>query len=196
MQGRLPTAQNLVRKVALVDPIRVGQRAGSLRDVLKPSHIARPPIPLEGSHGLVVDAPHPSCPVPLQEGLHEEPYVAGPVSQRRKLDGDHVYTVVELLAKLPLSGCLAKIAIRRRHEPHVHIDEAGTADATDLTLLQRAQELDLKTQRQLADLVKKERAPVSDLYKALLGAHGAREGALFVSEELGLEQLLGQRGAV
>src|SRR6266568_6895626 len=187
-QWHLAQAQHVVRKVAPADRLGVSEGAGSLDDVLELSHIARPSIALEGDHGLVVDPPHPPLPIPLQEGLHEELHVARPVSERRKLDGDHVDPVVELLAKLPLDGRLAKIAIRRRHESHVHIDETGAAHAPDLSLLQRAQELDLKAQGQLADLVEKEGAPVRRLHQTLLGAYGAGEGALLVPEELGLEE--------
>ena len=114
------------------------------------------------------------------------------MSERRKLDGDHVNPIVELLAKLPLDGGLAKITIRRRHESHVHVDETGAAHATDLPLLQHAQQLDLKAQGQLADLIEKEGAPMCRLHEPLLGAYGAGEGALLVPEELGLEEVLGQ----
>ena len=70
--------------------------------------------------------------------------VAGALAQRRQLDRDHVDAVVELLAELPLGDGLAQVAVRRRHDAHVHVDERGAADAADLPLLQRAQELDLE----------------------------------------------------
>ena len=63
-------------------------------------------------------------------------------------------------------------------------------------LLQRAQELDLHLDRDLADLVEEQRAAVGELEAARLGADRAGEGALLVAEQLGLHQRLGDGGAV
>ena len=63
-------------------------------------------------------------------------------------------------------------------------------------LLERAQNLRLQRQRQVADLVEKQRAAVRQLELAGLARHRAGEGALLVAEELGLEQVVGNRRAV
>ncbi len=63
-------------------------------------------------------------------------------------------------------------------------------------VLERAQQLGLQRRRELADLVEEHRAAVGDLEPPLLERDGAGEGAFFVTEELALEQRLGQRGAV
>ena len=75
-------------------------------------------------------------------------------------------------------------------------DRRAAADALDLALLEDAQELRLDLQRQLADLVEEERAPVGQLEEADPPGDGAGEGALLVAEELALDQPLGDRGAV
>jgi len=49
-------------------------------------------------------------------------------------------------------------------------------------------------QRQLADLVEEQRAPIGDFELPLLQADGAGKRSLFVTEELGLQQRFGQRG--
>ena len=66
----------------------------------------------------------------------------------------------------------------------------------DLLLLDRAQELRLEPERHLADLVEEEGTAARQLEvaPARLGRPGERAPA--VAEELGLEQLLGDRGAV
>ena len=51
-------------------------------------------------------------------------------------------------------------------------------------------------ERQLADLVEKQRAAMRQLETARLARVGAGERALLVAEQLGLEQRLGNRGAV
>ncbi len=70
------------------------------------------------------------------------------------------------------------------------------AERLVLALLQDAQELDLHRGAELADLVEEERAAggLGDAALALLD--GAGEGALLVTEELGLDDGLGQRREV
>ena len=75
-------------------------------------------------------------------------------------------------------------------------DRVGAADGADLLLLQHAQELHLQAHRHVADLVEQQRAAVRRLEQALVGAMRARERAFLVTEELGLEQVLGHRAAV
>ena len=70
------------------------------------------------------------------------------------------------------------------------------ADALELLLLQRAQQLDLHRGRDVADLVEEQRAAVGELEPAELLLDRAGERALLVAEQLALEQRLGQRAAV
>src|SRR5262249_58463860 len=72
----------------------------------------------------------------------------------------------------------------------------GRADATYGLLLDHLEELGLKRRRDVADLVQEDGPAVGGLEEA--GARGlrVRERTAFVAEELRLDQLLGQRGAV
>ena len=72
----------------------------------------------------------------------------------------------------------------------------GAADRPHLLLLEHAQELHLQAHRHVADLVQQQRAAVRGLEQAFVGAMRARERALLVTEQLGLEQILGHRAAV
>ncbi len=69
-------------------------------------------------------------------------------------------------------------------------------DALELALLQRAQELHLHLDRDLADLVEEERAAVGELEAPRLARHGAGERAALVAEELALDELLRDGRAV
>jgi hypothetical protein len=86
--------------------------------------------------------------------------------------------------------------VRRRDDAHVHLHGRGAADALERALLEDPQQLDLCLQRKVADLVEEERPPVGQLDATGLATRGAREGALLVSEQLALEQGVGQRRAV
>src|SRR5262245_95646 len=68
-------------------------------------------------------------------------------------------------------------------------------DTLELPLLQGTQQLRLHGWRQRIDVVEEERAAIGDLEAAELALVRTGEGALLVTEELALEQGLGQRGA-
>ncbi len=70
------------------------------------------------------------------------------------------------------------------------------AEALELLLLEKPKELGLEAGRQLGDLVEKERAPVGGFDPSDLIAHGSREGAFHVAEQLAREQLFGQGRAI
>jgi hypothetical protein len=101
---------------------------------------------------------------------------------------------VEILAILPRGDRRFQIAVRRRDDADVDLDRHRAADAIEVLLFQRAQDLRLKRQGQIADLVEKQGAAMRELELPELAPGGAGERALLVSEELGLEQVLGNRG--
>jgi hypothetical protein len=70
------------------------------------------------------------------------------------------------------------------------------AHALELVLLEHAQELRLRFERQLAHLVEQERATVGELEAAAALLRRASERALLVAEELALDQLARQGGAI
>ena len=62
--------------------------------------------------------------------------------------------------------------------------------------LERPEQLGLQLERQGADLVEEQGAAVRQLEQARLGGDRAGEGALLVAEQLALEQVGRDRGAV
>jgi hypothetical protein len=76
------------------------------------------------------------------------------------------------------------------------VARAQAADARDLAVLEDAQELGLHRERQLRELVEKERAPVGDFEQARFGLDRAGERPALVAEQLTLEEVLGEGGAV
>jgi len=83
-----------------------------------------------------------------------------------------------------------------RDDSHVDPDRALSADAHHFGVLDDAQETHLRGRSELAHLVEEQRAAIGLLEPALTAADGAREGALFVSEELRVDELAGDRAAV
>jgi hypothetical protein len=81
-------------------------------------------------------------------------------------------------------------------QPHVGPNRLVAADPLERLLLQQAQDLALQGRRHVADLVQEQRAAVALLELADAAAVGAGEGALLVPEQLALQELLRDGGAV
>ena len=135
-----------------------------------------------------------------QNSLHElarqDRDVLAALAQRRHVERDHVEPVVEILAEAARGDLLLEILVGRGDHAHVDLDRLGAADALEAVLLQDAQHLGLRHQAHVGDLVEEDRAAVRELELAALLRERAGEGALLVAEQLGLDQLLGHRGAV
>ena len=117
--------------------------------------------------------------------------------RRRQAQGQAVEPVVQVFAEGMLLDHVAQAAVRGADDRNVHRDGLGAAQRGDATLLQGAQQPGLQGQRHVADLVQEQGAAVG-LHDAARGALAprAREGAVFIAEEFGLDQRLGDGGAV
>src|SRR5690606_28037016 len=87
--------------------------------------------------------------------------------------------------------------VRRRDQPEIRAARERLAEALVLAaLVEHAQEVDLELPRQLPDLVEEQRAPVRRAEQAgALGAAWVRV-ALDASEQLGVDEALGERRGV
>ena len=91
---------------------------------------------------------------------------------------------------------ILQIEIRGGDEADVHRRRSIGADGLELARLQHAQQLRLKIERQVADLVEEAGAALREPEAAFLPPVGAGERPLLVAEQLGLEERLGDRAAV
>ncbi len=89
-----------------------------------------------------------------------------------------------------------EVAMSRRNDPYVAAHGCLVANALEDALLQHTQQLHLHGGAHVADLIEKQRTAFSDLEPALARRDGAGEGAPLVSEQLGFEQIGGDRTAV
>ena len=96
----------------------------------------------------------------------------------------------------PGRDLLAQVAIGRRHNPHINPPRDIFAHPPQLALLDRPQHLGLRAERQLADFIENERAGMGFFEHAGTLGHGPGKGAARVPEQLGLDQIVGERRAV
>ena len=132
----------------------------------------------------------------LQEVLDQQRNVLAPLGERRDDELDDAQPVVEILAELPGAHRRLEILVGGGEHAHVDLERLVAADALELALLQRAQQLGLRLERHVADLVEEQRAAVGGLELAFAARDGAGEGAALVAEQLALDQLAAERGAV
>src|ERR1700722_20905697 len=90
----------------------------AVHQVLQLANVARPRIPLEGSHGFRRNAVNllPHAPTEhLHEMRHKRGDILPALSQRWQHDGEDIQTIIQIAAKLPASDHLDEIPIGRRY---------------------------------------------------------------------------------
>src|SRR5262245_626854 len=125
----------------------------------------------------------------LREVSSQRGHVLDSLPQSRQQNREYVDAVPKILAKRTSRNHPGQIAMRGRHNPHIYADRLLPANPLDKPVLQHSQQSHLRRERQLTDLVKKERAAVSPLKPTLPCIGRARETALFVAEQLRIDQL-------
>src|SRR5581483_9690578 len=128
--------------------------------------------------------------------LYQQGNVAAAVAKRRHLQRHHIEAVVQVLPKLALPDAFLQVDIGGGDDPHIDLDRFRTPQALDFAVLQGPEELRLQVERHVADLVEKDRSAIGLLEAADSQIHGARECPLDVPEQLGLEQIVGERAAI
>src|SRR3984885_5978733 len=118
------------------------------------------------------------------------------LSQRRYAHGKDIQPIIEVFAETPSLELNREFPIRGRDDSHVDFTRRIVADAFVLPLLKDAQEFRLHFERQVSDLIEKDRAPVGELKSPRPVAHSAGEGPSYVTEELALEHVTGDCAAI
>src|SRR5581483_10993108 len=175
------------------------QDHGALDRVLQLADVARPIVREQHAPRVVADAAHrllELAVVAFDEEVDQRQDVFLALPQRRNKDGDDGETVIKVLAEVAFAHCLLEIAIRSGNDAHVYLHVAHAADTTDDLVFKHAQQFGLEQAGELADFVKEQRAAVGHFEQTLLHRLGVGEGALFVAEEFGFHQRLGDGGAV
>src|SRR5690606_37338878 len=139
-------------------------------------------------------------PLPFDGRVHEvadqHRDVLPPLPERRDVDRDDVEAEEEVFAEAPPLDLALQVLVRRGDDADVHADRPLAADTGDDALLQRAQDLGLRRGAHVPDLVQEERAAVRLLELPAPVRVGAGERPLDVAEELALDQLRRDGGAV
>ncbi len=131
-----------------------------------------------------------------QEVLREQDHVRAPLAERRQPQRHDGEPVIEILAEAPGVHRGRQILVARGDDPDVDGLGAGGAEPAHGAVLQDLQELGLEAVGQERHLVEEERAAVGRLEQPGLRLARVRECPALEAEQLGLEQGLGEGGAV
>src|SRR5438876_3568995 len=114
----------------------------------------------------------------------------------RQGDSEFVQTVVDILAEPTRMHLSPEGDIRGGDDPHVHRERPLAAERLHLSFLQRTQELRLRGEGKVDNLVEEKGSALGKLELPRLSLIGAGERALLIAEELGLDQGVRDRAAV
>ena len=128
--------------------------------------------------------------------LGEEDDVFAALTERRQAQGEDRQPMIQILAESPGPHGVVQVLAGGGDDPDVDGLAPGAAETPDLVVLDDLQELRLERAREQADLVQEDRAAARGLEQAGLGLTRAGEGAALPTEQLGLEQRLGNRRTV
>ena len=132
-----------------------------------------------------------------QEVVDQQRNVLAALAQRRHDDVNHVEAEEQILAEEALRDQLPEIPVGGRDDAHVGgVSHLLGADLLELPGLEESQQQPLHARRHLPDLVEEDGAVARHLELAGLVAVRTGEAALHVPEQLRLEQVLRQPGAV
>ena len=132
----------------------------------------------------------------LGEMLRQFEDIGRAFAQGRYLQVDDIEPEQQVLAERAFAHGIAEVAVRGGDDADIDRHRPGAADAIDHALLDGAQKLRLQPHVHLGDFIEQQRAAARLLELADAARHRAGERALFMAEQLGFEQVLGNRGAI
>jgi hypothetical protein len=118
------------------------------------------------------------------------------LTQRRNLDADDVQTVQQILAEMTRLHAAFQVLMGGRNDPYIHLHRCLAAHPVELALGEHAQQPRLQRRGHVADFIEEQRAAVRLFEAAAPQRIGAGECAFFVAEQLGLQEVGGERRRV
>ena len=119
-----------------------------------------------------------------------------PLPERRQSDHEFIQAIVDVLTEAARPHLTFQADIRRGDDPRVHSNRSGAAERLHLSFLQGPQALDLGRERMIGDFIEEEASPVSERALPFLPLIRSGECALFMTEQLRIDQRIRKRPAV
>lgn len=196
---RLGLRRGLEAEQGGVDVAGLVQDEGALDGVLQLAHVAGPVVGSDGGNGVVVEVEGRASVARAELGdevAGQEQSVALPVAERGQPDLQHPQPVVEVLAERALLHEGREVAVGGGDDARVDGHRHAGTHGPDRLVLQRAQQTGLRGGLHLPDLVEEDGAALRGPEQAGLVSVGAGERTAHVAEQLRLDEVGRDRGAV
>ncbi len=175
------------------------QERYTLHQAIELSHITWPMIGPHYREGLGTQSFERDSVLRARLGnsmLGQELDVVPTLTERRNPQSDDGEPMVEVLPEAMSAHQRGKVRVRRADERHVNGFASRGPQPPYGAILQNLQQLGLKSRREQAHLVEEERAPIRHLEESRLRLSGIRKRSPLIPEQLRLEQVLRESGAV
>src|SRR6185503_5020179 len=127
-----------------------------------------------------------------EKPVYQQGNIVRSITQRREANGHNIEPVVKVFPKVSLLDRFFKITIGGGDDPGIDFEQLRPAQAPELLRLQHAQKINLRFEGQLTHFIQQQRATVGKFKPPHLGRHGAGKRALFIAEQLALEEIIRQ----
>jgi hypothetical protein len=176
----------------------IRQNESALHDITQFPHVPWPGIGFQGRQNVGIELLVGTVPAIQfgQKAMRQTGDIPGALAQWRHPNGKNHQTKIEILAEPALCNGLLGIAIGGGNQSHIHRDFRISTDPHDRAGFQDAQQLHLQIRGHFSEFVEKQSAARSALEVTPVLAGRARETALFMTEQLGPDQLRGNRATV
>src|SRR5438477_5647008 len=189
----------LLGQIYGAEDVALAEQDGALDDVPELAHIADPAVCAQQCGSAIGDGGD-ALAIELAELLEEvrgeEDEVIATGREPRQLDRHDGESIVQVFAEFSFGNHLLQVVIAGGDQPHVDPTRLPTTNTLDFPFLNRAQDLALQHEAHVADLVEKQRSTARAFEAADLACDGAGERTFLMPEQLALEQILRNRGAV
>jgi hypothetical protein len=132
----------------------------------------------------------------MHEVMGEQRQVGQPFTEGGQPDLDDTEAIVQVLAEPPIANHPFQIGVRGRDDSRVRRFRSLGTDGEVAALLQHAQELRLERRAHVADLVEEKRPLFREREATTTICHRAGERTPDMAEQLRLEKIVRDRGAV
>src|SRR5690349_4502060 len=148
----------------------IGHEHGALDRMIQLAHISRPRVAQEQLHRVgretVTELLVIAHAVASEEMRGEERYVFPSLTERWQLQLDRVEAKQQVLPEPPRADLAVDVRVGGRDDAHVGSSRPRCPDTLELAALEDTEQLRLLRQRQISDLVEKQRAALGHLEPA------------------------------
>ena len=179
--------------------VAVGNNKAALHDIAQFADIPFPGVPFQNADIVRRNRADGLSHLGRQCGdkrLDMQRDVVHPFTEWRQVNLENRKPVKQVLAKMSIGNFFCQVAVGGGYHAHIHFDRLRIADLEKLAGFENTEQLSLKIERHLADLIEEDRAVVGFFEQAFRLFECTGESSCLVTEHLAFQQVAAERGTV